>query len=408
MKVSTVPIGKVKPYAGNPRRNADAVAKVAASLKEFGWRQPIVVDSKGVVVVGHTRLLAAKSLGMRQVPVHVAEGLTAAQVRAYRIADNRTGEEAEWDEELLAAELRGLEAEGYDLALTGFDRDELADLLAAEAADLDAQEPPPLPAHPKTKPGDLIRLGEHVLVCGDATHEPTISLAMCGAVADCVWTDPPYGVSLGVGDTPEVARIRRRRTDGKVVQNDDLGEDGLFVLLRNSLGATLGVCRPGAPWYVSGPGGPLSLVFGTVLKELGVWHQALVWVKHIFAMGRSDYHYQHEPIWYGWAPGAAHHWHGDRTQTTLLEFDRPTASPEHPTMKPIALVAYCLSNSTKRGQHVLDPFMGSGTTLLACETLDRVAHGVELDPRYCDVIVTRWETATGLTADRGRAKRKTA
>jgi DNA modification methylase len=125
-------------------------------------------------------------------------------------------------------------------------------------------------------------------------------------------------------------------------------------------------------------------------------------------MGRSDYHYQHEPIWYGWAPGAAHHWHGDRTQTTLLEFDRPTASPEHPTMKPIALVAYCLSNSTKRGQHVLDPFMGSGTTLLACETLDRVAHGVELDPRYCDVIVTRWETATGLTADRGRAKRKTA
>ena len=157
MKVSTVPIGKVKPYAGNPRRNADAVAKVAASLKEFGWRQPIVVDSKGVVVVGHTRLLAAKSLGMRQVPVHVAEGLTAAQVRAYRIADNRTGEAAEWDEELLAAELRGLEAEGYDLALTGFDRDELADLLAAEAADLDAQEPPPrLIVLPTASSGRLI------------------------------------------------------------------------------------------------------------------------------------------------------------------------------------------------------------------------------------------------------------
>jgi ParB-like chromosome segregation protein Spo0J/integrase len=186
VKVSTVPIGKVKPYAGNPRRNADAVAKVAASLKEFGWRQPIVVDGKGVVVVGHTRLLAASSLGMAQVPVHVAEGLTAAQVRAYRLADNRTNEEAEWDEEPLAAELRLLEGEGYDLGLTGFDTDELADLLAREAADLDAEEPPPLPARPTTKTGDLIRLGGHTLVCADAGRPEAVALAMASKQADAL------------------------------------------------------------------------------------------------------------------------------------------------------------------------------------------------------------------------------
>jgi DNA modification methylase len=410
VKIVSWSIEKVLPYPGNPRRNADAVAKVAASLTEFGWRQPIVVDRAGVVVAGHTRLLAAQSLGMAHVPVHVATGLTPAQVRAYRLADNRTADEAEWDGEKLRLELRAIRESGDDLAQTGFGGDEIETLLRAEVKDPDADELPALPECPVTRPGDVIRLGRHILVCGDSSDIAVQRAALARHRADCVWTDPPYGVAV-------VGRTKRKLT----IQNDGADPAALAKLLEQSLGAALELSAPGAPWYVAAPAGPQFLVFAQFLGRHGIWRQTLVWVKQVFVLGHSDYHYQHEDIFYGWAPGRTRLWYGDRKRSTVLrydrigsrewfgpersssvlEFDRPSRSADHPTTKPVALVLHCLGNSARTGAHVLDPFAGSGTTLLACDGGGQVAHCVELDPRYCDVIVTRWERATGLTADRG-------
>jgi DNA modification methylase len=228
---------------------------------------------------------------------------------------------------------------------------------------------------------------------------------MASKQADCLWTDPPYGVEYE-GKTKAKLRI----------QND--GAADLPALLGAAFAAADGVMASSARFYIAAPAGPRGTDFRLAVARTGwTFHQALAWVKHSMVLGHSDYHYRHEDILYGWKKGegrigrgdhAGTRWYGDNAQTSVLEIDRPTRSEDHPTMKPVALVAHCLGNSTKRGQHVLDPFMGSGTTLLACETLGRVAHGVEIDPRYCDVIITRWERATGLTADRGRAKRKTA
>lgn len=380
-KVEQWAVDRPVPYAKNPRRNEAAVAKVTASLREYGFRQPIVVDEAGVVIAGHTRLLAAKALGLETVPVHVAAGLSPAQVRAYRLADNRTAQEAEWDDALLAG----------------------APVVTAEEAD--QQEVPDPPADPITKPGDRIILGNHVLVCGDATEAGAWETLMAGETADAVWTDPPYGVSYGEKN----AHLNRNGGRGssaawsKVAQpidNDSLTADGLHDFLAASLGLTWAACRPGAVWYVAAPAGPLHYEFATVLRDLDVWRHTLQWVKDRFVFGRCDYHYRHEPIFYGWKDGAGHEWLGDRAQSTCLEFALTRKNDLHPTMKPIALIAYCLGNSAKAGDIVLDPFSGSGSTLIACETANPKARCLELSPAYCDVIVTRWETATGKAAVR--------
>lgn len=408
-KVEQWPIDRPKPYAGNPRRNDGAVAKVAQSLREYGFRQPLVVDTSGVLIAGHTRLMAARSLGMATVPVHVADGLSEEQARAYRIADNRTADEAEWDESLLTAELLALQEVDFDLALTGLDPDEIADLLAGEPVvtpeDADGQEVPEPPVDPITKPGDRIVLGNHVLVCGDATDAGAWEKLMAGESADAVWTDPPYGVSYGEKN----AHLNRNGGRGssaawsKVAQpidNDSLTADGLRDFLAASLGLTWAACRAGAVWYVAAPPGPLHYEFATVLRDLDVWRHTLQWVKDRFVFGRCDYHYRHETIFYGWKDGAGHEWLGDRSQSTCLEFALTRKNDLHPTMKPIALIAYCLGNSAKAGDIVLDPFSGSGSTLIACETANLKARCLELSPAYCDVIVTRWENATGRKAVR--------
>jgi DNA modification methylase len=390
--VATVPIGSVVPYVRNPRKNTAAIAKVAASLREFGWRQPIVVDEALTVIAGHTRLEAARSLGMADVPVHVATGMSAAQIKAYRIADNRVAAEAEWDNDLLAIELHELQDDGWDLALTGFDADELTALLnppsaIVEDADLDAV--PEAPKEPITKLGDRITLGRHTLVCGDSTDSGAWDALLAGRQAGMVWTDPPYGVSY-VGKTK----------DALTIENDSLDADGLRDFLRAALSLAWANTRVGGAWYVAAPAGPLFLPFATVLFDLEVWRQTLVWAKDALVLGRSDYHYRHEAIFYGWKEGAAHTWESDRKQTTLLEFARPKANREHPTMKPVDLIRYCIDNSSTAADLIVDPFGGSGSTLLAAEACGRSAALIELSPTYCDVIVKRWENATGLAAVR--------
>lgn len=390
MIVTSAPIDSVVPYSRNPRKNTAAIAKVAASLREFGWRQPIVVDEAMTVIAGHTRLEAARTLGMREVPVHIATGLTPNQIKAYRLADNRVGSEAEWDNGLLALELADLVGE-FDLALTGFDADELTALLQPSAvledADLDAV--PDAPAETVTTPGDRITLGRHTLVCGDSTDAGVWDALMSGRRAGMVWTDPPYGVSY-VGKTK----------DALTIENDALEADDLRPFLQAALSLAWANMREGAAIYTAAPAGLLFYEFATVLRDLGVWRHTLMWLKDQFVMGRSDYHYRHEPIFYGWKDGAAHTWNGGRSQDSVLEIPRPRANKEHPTMKPVALIQRCIENSSNADDLIVDPFGGSGSTLLAAEACGRSAALIELSPAYCDVIVKRWEDATGQRAAR--------
>lgn len=408
--VEPMAIGQIKPYPKNPRNNAEAIDKVAASLKEFGWRQPIVVDEHMVVIAGHTRLEAAKALGMEKVPVHVALGLTKAQIRAYRLADNKTGEIAEWDDELLSAELAALDRDEYNLELTGFDAGELGALLHPRGGILDGADVDDalaLPSKPVTSAGDVITLGKHRLVCGDATKPADIDRLMAGAKAELLWTDPPYGVNYVGG------------TKAKLTIQNDSGA-GLPELLKSAFTCLSPSLAPSARIYCASPAGPRGVDFRIAFLAAGwKFHQSLVWAKNALVLGHSDYHYRHEDVLfgtkehddllYGWAPGvgrpgrgrhAGTKWFGDNAQSTVLEYDKPPRSAEHPTMKPVELIAHCLRNSSKQGDVVLDAFAGSGSTVIACEQERRVCYALELDPAYCDVIVSRWQTVTGKKAKR--------
>lgn len=396
MKIEQWPLSRLKPYTRNPRIN-QAVEKVAASIKSFGVRQPIVVDRKGVIIVGHARYLAAKQLNLSTFPVHVATNLTPAQARAYRIADNRTNE-AEWDPELLNIELEDLKEDGFDLALTGFDANELLDMLAKESADdtekaVDVDDAPPLPERAETVAGEIILLGRHRLICGDCTDRATMARLMDRELADLVWTDPPYNVAY-TGKTE----------DALTITNDRMPAAAFGRMLRAAFAGALSVTKRGGAIYVA-HADTEGVTFRSALVEAGwMFKQCLVWVKNSLVMGRHDYHWRHEPILYGWKPGAKHPWFGGRDKSTVLEFDRPHRNDRHPTMKPVALVQHCLDNSGGKGARVLDLFAGSGSTFVAAEKTDRTAYLVELDPAYCDVIVQRYHALTGKTAKRVRPK----
>lgn len=390
------PIEALIPYARNARTHTEAqVAQIAASIREFGWTNPILVDGQSGVIAGHGRLLAARVLGMPQVPCIELSHLTEAQRRAYILADNRLALNAGWDEELLALELAELQDLEVNLDLLGFANCEIDTLLASLQEqsgllpDADPDEVPDLPAEPITTPGELIILGHHRLLCGDATRPEDLARLMAGARADMVWTDPPYNVAYE-GKTVEALTI----------QNDSMDNASFRAFLLAFYRAALSVTKPGGPIYVAHADSEGVNFRATMLEAGWLLKQCLIWVKQAFVLGRQDYHWQHEPILYGWAPGAAHVWEGDRAQSTILTFDRPQRSAEHPTMKPVDLVAYCLENSSRPGDVILDPFAGSGTTLIAAEKAGRIARLVELDPRYCDVIVARWEQATGQVVER--------
>lgn len=369
------------PWKDNPRKNQKAIAKVAASIKRFGFGAPILARTGGEVIAGHTRLLAAESLGLDRVPVRYLD-LDPAEAHLLALADNKLGEVAEWDAALLTNILSkyGLE----DAALAGFDSaelDKLADELSrSEAANPEADDDAPAVQEEfDSEPGRVYALGPHRLMCGDSTSPQAWATLMDGERARMVWTDPPYGVAY-VGKTQDAMEI----------ENDVFDEDGLRSLLCAAFDATLEACEEGASWYVAAPPGPLHLVFANALREREVYRQALIWSKDQFVLGRSDYHYRHEPIFYGWKPGAAHYFVDDRTQDSLLEVARPRRNAEHPTMKPVELVARCIRNSSQKNWIVADAFGGSGTTLMASAQEGRRARLMEIDPRFCDVIRRRW------------------
>ncbi|MBP3954834.1 ParB N-terminal domain-containing protein [Gemmata sp. G18] len=391
MDVEMRPVGSIRPYENNPRANDRAVDAVAASIREFGMRQPLVVDECDVIIVGHTRYKAALQLGLTEVPVHVARGLTPEQARAYRLADNQTATLATWDDDRLAQELVALQNADYDVSLTGFPEDELLRLLTAPPAEPagDPDDVPEPPAEPVTRPGDLWLLGRHRLLCGDATKPEDLARLLPDGPADTLLTDPPYNVAYS-GKT----------ADALIIANDDMTPEQYRTFLASALGSALRHLSPGGAFYVwHADLAGLDVRLACASAGLTV-RQCLVWVKSALVLGRQDYHWKHEPCIYGWNDGAPHTWLADRAQTTVLEFDKPAKNADHPTPKPVALFEYLLNNSCPTGGVVLDPFAGSGTTLVAAEQTGRTAALMELDPRYCDVVVARFESLTGTAAER--------
>lgn len=389
-KIEQWPIEKLIPYARNSRTHSDEqIAQLVASIKEWGWTTPILVDEEGGIIAGHGRTMAAQRLKMTQVPVMVARGWSDAKKRAYVLADNKLALNAGWDNEMLALEFKDLLEQGFDMELTGFTQDEIDALMPEELTDglTDPDEAPPVPPDPVTKPGDIWVMGKHRLLCGDSTSMDDLAKLCEGQLVDMWLTDPPYNVAYE-GKTKESLTIK----------NDEMGDEQFRQFLRDAYTAADSVMKPGAVFYIWHADSE-GYNFRGAAKDAG-WtvRQCLIWMKSSMVMGRQDYHWKHESCLYGWKEGAGHLWAADRKQTTILEFDKPSRNGEHPTMKPVALFEYQMLNNTKGGDLVLDSFGGSGTTVIAAEKNGRVARLMELDPKYCDVIVTRWEQFTGKQA----------
>ena len=384
-------IATLIPYARNSRTHSDEqVAQIAASIKEFGWTNPILIDGDNGIIAGHGRIYAARKLGHTQVPVIELTGLTDAQKKAYVIADNKLALNAGWDNEMLALEIQELTDEGFDTSLLGFNPDELNALLEPDVIEglTDEDAVPETPEEPKTKLGDIYKLGKHRLMCGDSCSTNDMEKLCDGQLVDMWLTDPPYNVAYE-GKTKDALKI----------QNDSMEDDQFRQFLRDAYVTADLVMKPGAVFYIWHADSE-GYNFRGAAKDAG-WkvRQCLIWKKSTMVMGRQDYHWKHEPCLYGWKEGAGHLWATDRKQTTILEFDKPSRNGEHPTMKPVALFEYQMLNNTKGGDIVLDSFGGSGTTLLAAEKHGRYARLMEIDPKYCDVIVKRWEDFTGKKAE---------
>ncbi len=398
-----VPISDLIPYERNPRKNDKAVKKVAASLERFGLvKNSVVVDEDMVLITGHTTLKAMQSLGWATCPaVTQVFGLTEEEKVAYRIADNKLGELAEWDLDLLAGELASLEEVGFDAELTGFDTDALAELVPPEKLEVTEDNyEPPVEIETSIQRGDLFRLGRHRLLCGDSTSAEDVGRLMDGKKADLLLTDPPYGVSYASKNEFLNALDKGNRVQTEI-ENDHKKPEEMSAFWIAAFTTAREHMRPGASYYVTSPqGGDLLLLLLLALKEGGFpLRHMLVWAKNNHVLGRSDYHYKHEPILYGWVEGA-HTFYGGHSETSLWPIDKPHKSDLHPTMKPVALFAKAIENSTKSGETVLDPFLGSGTTLVACEQLGRTCYDMEISPQYCQVIIDRWEKLTGQKAEK--------
>lgn len=381
MEIVYKKISEVVPYEKNPRKNDKAVEYVANSIKSFGFKVPVVIDYDGVVIAGHTRLKAAKKLGITEVPCIVADDLSEEQIKAFRLADNKVAEKAEWDFDLLGEEL----ADILTIDMTAFDFD-----LSAFEEDVEAQEDDfeaELPEEPKSKLGDIYQLGDHRLMCGDSTLIDNVEALMGGEKADLLITDPPYNVDY-TGKTKDALKI----------ENDKM-EDGNFrQFLYDAFISAFTVMKEGASFYIWHADSE-GYNFRGACRDAGLTvKQCIIWNKNVMVMGRQDYQWKHEPCLYGWKEGAGHNWYSDRKQTTVIDMAKPTKSELHPTMKPIPLFDYQIKNSSKVGDNVLDLFGGSGTTIMACEQNGRKAFSMEYDPRYVDVIIERWEQFTGKKA----------
>ena len=391
MKIESLAIEALTPDPTNARQHDEKNLKaIEGSLTMFGQRKPIVITEAGVIVAGNGTVAAAKNLGWEKIDaVRVPADWTADQVKAFALADNRTAELGKWDTKVLNAQLLEFVESELDIEALGFELPQVLELETGEEDEL-----PEPPAVPITKTGDLWKLGDHFLLCGDGTSVDSFEKLLGEERVDMVWTDPPYGVAY-VGKTKEALTI----------ENDTLDAGHLESFLRDAFSAIFAFTKPGACWYVTAPSGNLFQAFSIPLTELEVWRHTLVWVKDTLVMGRADYHYRHESIFYGWTPGGPHQTPPDRKQDSVWEIDRPKANREHPTMKPIELITRSINNSSRMNDLVLDAFGGSGSTLIACEQTKRKARLIELDPKYCDVIVTRWENLTGLKAELVNASR---
>ena len=390
--VEVIGIEKLIPYVKNSRTHSDEqVAQIAASIKEFGFNNPVLIGEDDVIIAGHGRVMAARKIGLMEVPCIRLGHLTETQRKAYIIADNRLALNAGWDNELLTIELNELLADNFALDILGFDVDELKNLLDPVKPTeglTDEDEVPEVPEEPKTKPGDIYQLGRHRLMCGDSTSIDAVEKLCDGQLVDMWLTDPPYNVAY-----------EGKTKDALTIKNDSMDDDQFRQFLRDSYTAADMVMKPGAVFYIWHADSE-GYNFRGAAKDAG-WtvRQCLIWKKSTMVMGRQDYHWKHEPCLYGWKDGAGHLWAADRKQTTILEFDKPSRNGEHPTMKPVGLFEYQMLNNTKGGDIVLDSFGGSGTTLIAAEKNGRFARIMELDPKYCDVIVKRWEDFTGQKAE---------
>ena len=385
-KIEWLSVETLIPYAKNARTHSDEqVAQIAGSIKEFGFNNPVLIDKENSIVAGHGRLMAARKLGMDKVPVVRLEHMTEAQRKAYVLADNRIALNSGWDTSMLSLELQELK-DDIDLSLLGFDADELDALLnpIEETEGLtDEDAVPDVPEEPKTKLGDIYILGNHRLMCGDSCSITDMEKLVNGRQVDMWLTDPPYNVAY-----------EGKTKDALTIKNDSMGDEGFRQFLRDAYVTADTVMKSGAVFYIWHADSE-GYNFRGAAHDAG-WkvRQCLIWKKSTMVMGRQDYHWKHEPCLYGWKDGAGHLWAADRKQTTILEFDKPSRNGEHPTMKPVALFEYQMLNNTKGGDIVLDSFGGSGTTLLAAEKNGRHAYLMELDPKYCDVIVKRWEEFT--------------
>ena len=433
-QIEHLPTDTLVPYARNSRTHSpEQVAQIAASIKEFGFTNPVLIDANNTLIAGHGRVMAAQSLGLPTVPAIRLAHLSDAQRRAYVIADNKLAENAGWDMATLAREVEDLQTDGFNLDLLGFDDDELSGLLGTASKDPDIgadgsniDDAPDTKPDPTTKTGDLWLLGQHRVVCGDSTSKQNVQRLMNGGGADMCWTDPPYNVAY--------------ETKAGKIDNDDLSDKEFKAFLVAAFQTAFDALKPGGAIYVA-HADTEGLNFRSAFSRAGFkLSGCLVWRKNALVLGRSDYQWQHEPILYGWKPGAAHRWFGGRKQTTIVELassespfqlrpdgrfeiqlgnsvmvvdgnatvedmltsvileSKPSRSEGHPTMKPVALVERMLRNSAKKANTVLDLFGGSGSTLMAADRLGMCARLSELDPKYVDVIVRRWQSFTGKQA----------
>lgn len=437
MQIIEKKLSEIKPYKNNPRKNDNAVPYVAESIREFGFKCPLVIDKDGEIVAGHTRYKAAQQLGLETVPCIIADDLTPKQIKAFRLADNKVAEKAEWDTDLLDLELGDLT--DLDMGAFGFDLPEKEKPAEPEEDDYDADMARP---EPRTKKGDIYLLGEHRLMCGDSTDAGDVAELMSGRLADLVLTDPPYGVAIGSKNKAlnEACKKNGMPLKGGHIETDIAGDKDMTAdemkskiwlpAFTNARTNSNDICSI----YITMPqGGELMMMMMAAAVEAG-WQvkHGLVWVKNVatFSMGHLDYDYQHEPILYGW--NKTHKFYSneyekslladipedidaltekaakrllkrlidDRRTTSVIRENKPQKSELHPTMKPVKLFGRLIKNSTKPGQIVLDLFGGSGTTIIACQQLDRVCMMMECDPHYCDVIIDRWEQYTGDKAEK--------